>query len=89
MFLHQRDGAGDGATVGQSLLADQRRTHVGDGGDPIVVGQLAGWHELHAMALLVERAHVQQTEIGAAAAAGAEHPGADGKRFDVFQSDVA
>ena len=38
-------------------------------------------HELHAMALLVEGAHVQQAEIGAAAAAGAQHPGADGQRI--------
>ena len=35
--LHQLDGAGDGAAVGQPLLADQRRAHVGDRGDPVVV----------------------------------------------------
>ena len=83
------DGAGDGAAVGQALLADQRRAHVRHGGDPVVVGELVRRHELHAMALLVEGAHVQQPEIGAAAAAGAQHPGADGQRFDVVESDVA
>ena len=84
--LHQLDGARDGAAVGQALLADQRRAHVRHGGDPVVVGELGRRHELHAMALLVEGAHVQQPEIGAAAAAGAQHPGADGERFDVVQT---
>ena len=41
MLLHQRDGAGDRAAVGQPLLPDQRRAHVRDGGDPVVVGQIA------------------------------------------------
>ena len=89
VLLHQRHGAGDGAAVGQPLLADQRRAHVGHGGDPVVVQKLVRRHELHAMALLVEGAHVQKAEIGAAAAAGAQDPGADGKRFDVIQRDVA
>ena len=51
--------------------------------------ELRGGHELHAMALLVEGPHVQKAEIGAAATAGAQNPGADGKRFDVVQCDVA
>ena len=45
------DGAGDVAAVGQPLLADQRRAHVGDDGDPIVVGQIQRRHQLHAIAL--------------------------------------
>ena len=88
-LFHQLDRARDGAAVGQALLPDQRRAHVGHGGHPVVVGQLRRRHELHAMALLVEGAHVQQAEIGTAAAAGAQHPGADGQRFDVVESDVA
>ena len=75
--------------IAEALLPDQRRAHVGDRGDPIVVGQLRRRHELHAVTLLVEGAHVQKAEIGAAAAAGAQNPGADGERFDVVQRDVA
>jgi ABC-type nitrate/sulfonate/bicarbonate transport system, permease component len=45
----------------------------------VVVGELIRRHELHAKALLVEGAHVQKAEIGAAATTGAQHPGADGE----------
>ncbi len=86
--LHQVHSPRDGAAVGEALLPDQRRTHVGNRGDPVVVGQLGRRHELDPVAFLVERPHVEQAEIGAAAAAGAEHPGADGQRFDVVDCDV-
>jgi hypothetical protein len=69
MFLHQRDRAGNGAAVGQPLLTDQRRTHVGYSGDPIVIQEFGGGHQLNAMTVLVEGPHVQETEIGAAAPA--------------------
>jgi hypothetical protein len=69
VLLHQGHGAGDGAAVGQPLLADQRCSHVRYRGDPVVVGELVRRHELHARTLLVEGAHVQKPEIGAAAAA--------------------
>ncbi len=89
MLFHQRHGAGDGAAVGQPFLADQRRTHVRHRRDPVVVGELLRRHQLHTTALLVEGPHVQQAEIRAAAAAGAQHPGANGQRFDVVERDVA
>jgi hypothetical protein len=88
-ILHQRDGARQGATVGQPLLADQRRAHVGDDTHPIVIGKVGRVHELHAIAFAVEGAHVQQWQVGIAAAAGAEDPGADGQRFDVVGGDIA
>ena len=89
VLLHDRDGAGEGEAVGQPFLADQRRTHVGDGADPVVVGEVGRIHELHAMAVAIERAHVEQRQIGIAAAAGAQHPGADGQRFDVVEREFA
>ena len=44
-------------------------------------------HQLHAVALGIEPAQVEQAEIGAAAAAGAEDPGADRERFDFLEAD--
>ena len=87
--LHDRHGARQREAVGQPLLADQRRAHVGDGADPVVVGEVGGIHELHAMAVAIERAHVEQRQIGIAAAARAQHPGADGERFDVVERELA
>jgi hypothetical protein len=40
------------------------------------------------MALRIELTQVEQTEIGAAAAAGAENPGADGEGFDIFKRNL-
>ena len=89
VFLHQRHGTGQGAAVGQPLLADQRCAHVGDDAHPVVVGEVRRVHELDAIAFTIEGAHVQQRQIGIAATAGAEDPGADGQRFDVVGRDIA
>src|SRR5204862_1612566 len=40
-------------------------------------------------AVAVEPAHVQQREVGAAAATGAQDPGADRQRLDLGGADVA
>ena len=76
-------GAGDVAAVGEALLPDQRRPHVGDDRDEIVVGEVERRHQLDAVPRGIQPAHVEQTEIRAAAAAGAEDPGADCQRLDV------
>jgi len=39
------------------------------------------------MAVLVEGTHVQERQIGIAAATGTENPGADGERFDVVEGE--
>jgi hypothetical protein len=87
--LHQRDGARDGAAVGEPLLADQRRALVRDHRDGIVVGEIVGAHQLDAFALGVEPAKIEQAQIGRAAAARAQHPGADGERLDVVGGEFA
>jgi hypothetical protein len=87
VFLHHGDGAGDRVRVGEPLLADQRGAHVGDDRDIVVVGQIHRIHERDDGALAIELPHVEQGEIGTAATAGAENPGADGERFDLFGGD--
>ena len=82
------DGTGDVAAVGQPLLTDERRPHVGDDRDPVIVGQLQRRHQLDPMPLGIEAAHVEQPEIGAAAASGAEDPGADRQRLDVVERQL-
>ena len=82
------DRAGDVAAVGQALLTDQRRAHVGDDSDTIVVLKIQRRHQLHAIAFRVEPAQVEQGQIGAAAATGAEDPGADGKGLDIFKRNL-
>jgi hypothetical protein len=74
LHLHR---AGDAAAVREAFLPDQWRAHVGDDRDPVVVRQIERRHQRDPMPLGVEPAHVEQPEIGAAAAAGAEDPGAD------------
>ena len=69
--FHQIDCTGDGAAVGQALLADQGRTHVGDCRDPFIVGKIGRRHELYAIALLIEGSHIQKAEVGAAPASRA------------------
>ena len=87
VLLHHGDGEGHRLRVGEALLADEGSAHVGDDGHPVVVGQLGGIHELAHHPLPVELAHVQEREVGAAAAPGAENPGADGEALDLLDGD--
>ena len=84
LLLHLH-GAGDVAAVGEALLPDQRRAHVGDDRDPVVVGEIERRHQLDPVPLGIKPAHVEEAEIRAAAAAGAEDPGADREAFDVVE----
>ena len=77
IFLLDLHGAGDVAAVGEALLADQRRPHVRDDRHPIVVGEIERRHQLDPVPLGIEPAHVEEPEIRAAAAAGAEDPRPD------------
>ena len=86
--LHEPCGTGNGLMVGQPLDADERRAHVGDDADPVVVTEVRGRHELDATALAKEHPHIEHRQIGIAAAAGAQNPGADGERFDIVLGDV-
>ncbi len=86
-FLHAH-GSGDAAAVGQALLSDQRRAHVGDDSDPVVVIEIERRHQLDPMAVGIEPAQIEQAEIGTAAAAGAQDPGADRQCLDVVEADV-
>ena len=86
-FLLDLDRAGDVAAVGEALLPDQWRAHVRDHRDPILVGEVERRDQRHPMPLGIKPAHVEEPEIGAAAAAGAEDPGADRKAFDVVEGD--
>src|SRR5437660_686757 len=88
VLLHHPHRALDGARIGEPLLADQRRTHVGDDGHEVVVGEVHRIHQPHDHALAVEPAPVQQREVRAAAAAGAQDPGADRERLDLGGADV-
>ena len=85
MGFHRPDGACERARIAHPLDADQRRAHAARAGHQIVIGEVGRLHQLHAMAFLVERPHVQKRQIGIAAAAGAQHPGADGQQFDVVE----
>ena len=77
--LHQIDGTGNGSAVSEALLPDQGCTHVGHGGNPVVVSEFGRRHELDAMAFLVQGLHVEKPEIGAAPSPRPQHPGANGK----------
>ncbi len=83
------DGTGDVAAVGEALLADQRRPHVRNHCDPIVVGEVERRHQPDTVPFGVKPAHVQEPEIGTPATAGAEDPGADRQRFDVVERQFA
>ena len=87
ILLHHGDGARDRVRVGEALLTDQRRAHVGDDGDVVVVGQIHRVHERDDGALAIEPPHVQERQVRAAAATGAENPGADRERFDLVGGD--
>ena len=87
-FLLHLHRAGDVAAVGQALLTDQRRPHVGNNSDTIVVVEIQRRHQLHAIALRVEPAQVEQAQIGTAAATGAENPGADSEGFDILKRNL-
>src|SRR5262249_1565746 len=89
VLLHQCHRARDGAAVGEALLADQRRAHVGDRRYPVVVSELGRRHQRNAMTFGVEPAHVEKAKVGAASPARAQDPGADGKRFDVVEGKLA
>ena len=87
IFLLHLDGAGDVAAVGEAFLANQRRPHVGHHRDPVVVGEIQRRDQFDAVPLGIEPPHVEEPEIRAAAAAGAEDPGADREAFDVVEGD--
>src|SRR5206468_3257824 len=89
VVLHHPHRALDRARIGEPLLADERRAHVGDDGHAVVVGEVHRVHQPHDDAVAVEAAHVEQREVRAAAPAGAEDPGADGERLDLGGADVA
>ena len=66
----------------RDLLPGGAREHT------IVIIKIQRRHQLHAIAFRVEPAQVEQAQIGAAAATGAENPGADGKRFDILKRNL-
>src|SRR3954447_319200 len=76
-------GTGDVAAIGETLLPDQRRAHVGHDRDPIVIGEVEGRDQLDPLPLGIQAPHVEEAEIRAAAAARAENPGADSETFDI------
>ena len=69
--------------------ADQRRADAGHEGDPVVVGKVHRIQERDAHAVVVEAAEVEIGEIGIAAAASAEDPGAGRQRFELVAPDLA
>jgi len=79
VLLHHGDGQRHGLGIGEPLLTDERRPHVGDDRHQVVVGQLGRVHEPAHHALPVELAHVEEGQVRAAAAARAEDPGPDGQ----------
>src|SRR5262245_12142912 len=87
VLLHHPHGARDRLRIGEPLLADQRRAHVRDDRHPCIVGQ-SHWVEQRAHdALAIELAHVQERQVGAASAAGAEDPGTDRQGLDLGRGD--
>src|SRR6266480_3577676 len=89
ILLHHRDGARDGARIREPLLAHKGRAHVRDHRHEVVVAERHRVHEPADGALAVELAHVEERQVGAAAAAGAEDPGADRERLDLGRGDGA
>ena len=81
------DSARNIATVGEPLLADERRPHIRDHCHPIFVGEVERRHHGHAMSLGIEPPHVEEPQIGAAAAPGAEDPSADCQRLKVLERE--
>jgi len=57
VLLHHRDGARDRSRVGEPLLADERRAHVRDHGDRVVVGEVLRVEQRDDGALAVELPH--------------------------------
>ncbi len=53
-----------------------------------VIVEVGRRHQMHATAFLVEGPHVEQGQVRAAAAAGAQHPGADGQRLDIVGREL-
>ena len=89
MLLHGAQRPGGELRIGQALLPDQRRADAGDHGDEVVVGKVLRIHQRDARAVVVEAAEVDIGEIGIAAAAGAQDPGAGRQRFELVAPDLA
>src|SRR5205823_11694969 len=89
VLLHHPHRMLDRARIGEALLADERRPHVGDDGDEVVVREVQRVHQPHDDAVAIETPHVEQREVRAAASARAEDPGPDGQRLDLGRADVA
>ena len=85
---HQLDGPRGQPAVDEPLLAHQRRAHVGNDRDVVIVLERLRVHQGYARALAIEPAHVDEPVIRAAAAAGAQDPGTDRQRFDIVGGDL-
>src|SRR5204863_9813304 len=86
---HPLAGACGQPAVDEPLLAHQRRAHVGNDRDVVVVFERLRIHQEYARTLAIEPAHVDEAMIGAAPAAGAQDPGADRQRFDIVAVEIS
>jgi hypothetical protein len=87
IFLLHQDGPGDVAAVGEAFLPDQRRPHVRNHRDPVVVLEIERRHQFDPAPLGIKPAHVEEPEIRAPATPGPQDPRPDRQRFDVVQGD--
>ena len=89
MALQRQHRLGREARVRQPLAADQRRADAGDDRHRVVVGQLFRIQQRDARALPRTGLQIEQRQVGIAAAAGAENPGAGRQRFELVAFDRA
>src|SRR5687768_10381667 len=86
MILQGEKRAGDDLGIRQALLSDEGRA---DTGDEIVVREVLRIHQRDARTAVVKAEKVDVGEVGIAAAAGAEDPGAGRQRFELVAPDLA
>ena len=73
--------------IGQTFLADQRRTHGRHDGDPVVIVKCHGIQQPDPCALAIELADVEVTVKRAAAATGTQNPRAGRHRLQLVFFD--
>src|SRR5262249_9065452 len=73
--------------VAEALLTHQRRAHVRDDGDQIVVFERGGLHQRHTTPGAIELTDVQVGMVWTAAAAGAKNPRANRERLEIVFAD--
>ena len=70
--------------IAEAFLPNQRRTHLRDDGNHVVIIERHRVHHLHATALGVEPSEIERRDIGVTTASGTQNPGSRCERLDIF-----